>query len=57
MASYLVGHITVKDEKLWKEYISGVQDSLSAFNSKVVFRGKLVSVLSGTHEHELVVVI
>jgi len=57
MASYLVGHITVKNEELWKQYVSGVHDSLSTFDSNIVFRGKLVSVLSGTHEHNRVVVI
>lgn len=57
MASYLVGHITVKDEELWQQYVSGVKDSLSAFESKVIFRGKLVSILAGSHEHDRVVVI
>ena len=57
MASYLVGHITVKDGELWQKYVSGVQESLLPFDSKVVFRGKLVSVLAGKHEHDLVVVI
>ena len=57
MSAYLVGHITVKDAKLWQEYVSGVQDSLSLFESKIIFRGKLASVLAGKHEHNLVVVI
>ena len=57
MASYLVGHITVKDEELWQHYVEGVKDSLSAFESKVIFRGKLVSTLAGSHEHDRVVVI
>ena len=57
MASYLVGHITVKDVDLWQEYVSGVQESLSPFETKIIFRGKLVSVLAGNHEHDLVVVI
>lgn len=57
MASYLVGHITVKDGELWQKYMSGVQESLLPFDSKIVFRGKLVSVLAGKHEHDLVVVI
>lgn len=57
MASYLVGHITVKDDELWQEYVAGVQESLVPFDSKVIFRGKLVSVLAGEHEHDLVVVI
>ena len=57
MASYLVGHITVKDEELWQQYVSGVRDSLSAFESKVIFRGNLVSVLAGSHEHTRVVII
>ena len=57
MASYLVGHITVKDEALWQKYLSGVQESLLPFNSNIIFRGKLVSVLAGKHEHDLAVVI
>ena len=57
MASYLVGHITVKDEELWQQYVSGVKDSLSTFESEVIIRGKLVSVLAGSHEHNRVVVI
>ncbi len=57
MAAYLVGHITVKDNELWQKYVSGVQESLSLFDSKVLFRGQLVAVLAGEHEHRLVVVI
>ena len=57
MASYLVGHITVKDDELWQKYVSGVQESLLPFDSQVIFRGKLASVLAGKHEHDLVVVI
>jgi uncharacterized protein (DUF1330 family) len=57
MTTYLVGHITVKDDALWQKYVSGVQESLLPFDSKVIFRGKLVSVLAGKHEHDLAVVI
>ena len=57
MAAYLVGHITVKDNGLWQKYVSGVQESLTPFDSKVIFRGQLVEILAGQHEHDLVVVI
>ena len=57
MAAYLVGHISVKDEELWRQYVAGVEDSLSDFESKVLFRGKLVSILAGSHEHTRAVVI
>ena len=57
MASFLVGHITVKDDELWQKYVSGVRESLLPFDSKVIFRGKLASVLAGKHDHDLVVVI
>ena len=57
MAAYLVGHITVKDDRLWQEYVRGVQESISPFDTKVVFRGQLDRVLAGQHEHDLVVVI
>lgn len=57
MAAYLVGHISVKDEELWQQYVSGVQGSLSTFDSEIIFRGKLASILAGNHPHNLVVVI
>ena len=57
MAAYLVGHITVRDEELWQEYVRGVQESLSPFPANIVFRGQLVAVLAGQHDHDLVVVI
>lgn len=57
MASYLVGHITVKDVELWNNYVEGVRESLAPFNAKVVFRGELMTVLAGVHDHERVVVI
>ena len=57
MAVYLVGYMTVKDEELWQKYVSGVRESLSPYESRVLFRGKLVSVLAGSHEHDRAVVI
>jgi uncharacterized protein (DUF1330 family) len=57
MSAYLVGHITVKNDGLWQEYVAGVQESLLPFESKIVFRGQLASVLAGKHEYDLVVVI
>jgi len=57
MASYLIGHIKVKNEELWQKYVDGVQESLVTFDSKIVFRGKLTATLAGKHNHDLVVVI
>ena len=57
MSAFLVGHISLKNEELWQEYVEGVRESLSPFESKILFRGKLVSVLAGSHEHDLVVAI
>ena len=57
MSVYLVGQISVKDDELWREYVTGVQESLSPFNAKVVFRGELVAVLAGGQDKDLVVVL
>ena len=57
MSAYLVGHMSVRNDKLWQEYMAGVRESLSPFDAKIVFRGKLASVLAGNHEYDLVVVI
>ena len=57
MSAYLVGHITVRDDELWQTYVAGVQKSLAPFACKLLFRGRLASVLAGSHPHDLVVVI
>jgi len=57
MSAYLIGHISVKNSELWQQYVAGVRESLSSFESRIIFRGQLVSVLAGEHEHDLVVVI
>ena len=55
MAAYLVGHIRVKDDGLWQEYVAGVQQSLAPFDARIIFRGQLVKVLAGQHDHDLAV--
>ena len=57
MAAYLIGQIKVKDDGLWQEYVAGVQESLVPFEARIVFRGKLLEVLAGQHDKDLVVVI
>ena len=57
MSAYLIGHISVKNGELWQAYVEGVRESLSPYESEIIFRGQLVSVLAGKHEHDLSVVI
>jgi uncharacterized protein (DUF1330 family) len=57
MTAYLIGHIKVKNEVLWQEYVVGVQESLAPFEANIVFRGRLVEVLAGEQDKDLVVVI
>ena len=53
MAAFLAGHITVKNEALWQQYVAGVAESIEPFESTIIFRGKLNSVLSGEHSHDI----
>ena len=57
MPAYLIGQIKVKNEDLWQEYVTGVQESLTPFEATIVFRGKLLEVLAGQQDKDLVVVI
>lgn len=57
MSAYLIGQIKVKDEGLWQEYVAGVTESLVPFEAEILFRGKLLDVLAGQHDKDLVVVI
>ncbi len=56
-SAYIIGHITVKDTDKWTEYRNKVPSTLEPWGAKVVFRGKLLSVLSGSHGHTDTVVI
>ncbi len=56
MAAYLIGHITIKDPILWKNYVDGVQKSLIPFGAELIFRGKRATVLAGDHPYHHTVV-
>ncbi len=57
MSAFLVGHIKVRNEKIWADYLVGVKESLAPFSARVLFRGRLHSVLAGEQTHDLTVVI
>ena len=55
--AYVIGHITVKDRGKWSEYRAKVPATLEPWGAELVFRGKLISVLSGNHGYTDTVVI
>ena len=55
--AYVIGHITVKDQERWAEYRSEVPATLKPWGAKLIFRGRLDSILSGNHDHADTVVI
>jgi uncharacterized protein (DUF1330 family) len=57
MATYVIGHISVKDPAKWAEYRSQVPATLAEWGGKLVLRGRRSAVLSGTHRHSDTVVI
>jgi len=55
--AFLIGHITVQDERKWSEYRNRLPATLKPWGAELMFRGKLSSVLSGHHAHTDTVVI
>jgi uncharacterized protein (DUF1330 family) len=55
--AYLIGHVTVKSINEWNEYRNKIPSTLEPWGAELVFRGKLCSVLSGSHAHTDTVVI
>jgi uncharacterized protein (DUF1330 family) len=49
MPACVIGHIKVKDHDKWAEYRGKVPQTLGKWGGEVLFRGKLVKVLSGEH--------
>ncbi len=57
MPAYLIGQITIKNQKKWNTYVEGVGRSIIPFNAEIIFRGRRAKVLAGDHPHEHTVVI
>lgn len=55
--AFAIGHITVKNEAKWSEYRSRLPATLEPWGGEVMFRGRLVSVLSGDHQYTATVVL
>lgn len=55
--AYVIGHITVKDAARWDEYRSRVPATLAPWGAELVFRGKRLAQLAGSHHHDDTVVI
>ncbi len=55
--AYVVGHITVKNEDLWRQYQARVPATLAPWGAELVFRGRRDSVFSGPMPYTDIVVI
>jgi uncharacterized protein (DUF1330 family) len=53
----VIGHISVKDPQKWAEYCARVPGTIAPWNAELVFRGRRVAVLGGTHRHSDTVVL
>ena len=57
MSACVIGHITVRDEEKWALYRAQVPATLAPWGAELLFRGKVNSVLAGSHPHTDTVVI
>ena len=53
MPTYLSAIVTVKNPEKLKEYISQVPATMAPFGAKLVFRGKVQTVLAGDGKHQI----
>jgi uncharacterized protein (DUF1330 family) len=49
MPAYIIGHITIKDDAKWAAYRDKVGATIAAWGGELVFRGKTLKVLNGSH--------
>lgn len=47
MATWLIGHITVRDATKWQEYVSQVGATIAEAGGEVMFRGRLQDQVGG----------
>ncbi len=55
--AYVVGHITVKNEKMWELYRMKVPQTLEPWKGELVFRGQQVAAFAGECRHPNIVVL
>ena len=51
ISACVIGHYKVKDKEKWDEYRGKVPPTLVPWGGEVIFRGRLVKVLSGQHAY------
>ncbi|HYA41932.1 MAG TPA: DUF1330 domain-containing protein [Syntrophobacteraceae bacterium] len=51
ISACVIGHYKVKDDEKWGEYRGKVPQTLVQWGGEVIFRGRLVKVLSGQHSY------
>lgn len=49
----MIVHVTVKDEAKFQDYVAAASATTAAFGGKLMMRGKVASVLDGSHGHQL----
>ncbi len=57
MSACVIGHITVRNADKWAQYRAQVPATLAQWGAELLFRGKVESVLAGSHPHTDTVVI
>ena len=57
ISACVIAHYKVKDNDRWGEYRSKVPQTLVPWGGEVIFRGRLVDVLSGQHSYANSVII
>lgn len=57
LSAYVIGHMTVKDNDKWAEYLKQVPTTLKPWGAKLILRGQRSEVLTGEHHHTDTVVI
>lgn len=55
--AFVIGHIRVKNPALWDDYRRQVPATLAPWGATLVFRGKKLAVLGGSHDYADTVVI
>ena len=51
MPATIIGHITIKDAVKWTDYLGKVGATITVWAGELVFRGKTLQVLNGSHTH------
>lgn len=56
MSAFVIANISIKDINKWEKYASQAPDTIKSHGGEIIFKGKAVDILAGSHGFDICVI-